>query len=609
MFRGVSFIISFCNRHNKKFIPLVFLANILKGLTPFISIIIPGIILDEIIGQSRLEILILYILILCFGNFFSTWFSSYISIIADRQKKILYNKFTLNLSENIMKTDFLHLESSSFLNSKEKAYKFIFGDGRGFMAIIDDFSNMVSNLITVIGLIGIISLLNVWVGLVMIFVIAVSSYFDYKYQKDIIDINMEKVQVERNASYFSHIIENFQYGKEMRIFNLNSWITNKYKKVLEELYNFNFKASKIVMKSYSVKLIVQLVENLFRYLYLIFSVISGSITVGNFTIYLNAMNSVSSAFKSLSNNYVKILSQEKYYDEFDKFIKLPITIDNNSKFRLEKNFEIESIEYKNVSFTYPNQTNPVLKNINLKIDKLEKIAIVGENGAGKSTFIKLLVRLYEPTEGNIYLNGMNIRDIDYNDYSKLFSTIFQDYKLFSFSIRENIALFQDYKLFSFSIRENIALEEDKDINDGSIIQSLKDSGLYRKINSLQNGIYTNIYKIFDNNGIELSGGELQKLALARSLYRNSKVIVLDEPTSSLDPNSEIQMYNNIGNLIKDKIAICITHRLSSTKFCDKILVLHKGIVLEYGTHSELVNNKGMYYNLYNAQATQFDIAL
>lgn len=251
----------------------------------------------------------------------------------------------------------------------------------------------------------------------------------------------------------------------------------------------------------------------------------------------------------------------------------------------EKDYLDAEIVFENVSFIYPNQEKKSLSNINLTIKKGERISIVGENGAGKTTFIKLLLRLYEPTEGRILFNGIDIRDIDYQDYQKIFSTVFQDYKLFAFRIIDNIT----------SLEGNEAEKE-------KVMKCLEKAGLSSKIEKLEHGLDTYLYNIYDEEGIELSGGESQKLAIARALYKDSPIVILDEPTAALDPRAEYEIYTRFLALVESKTSIFISHRLSSTKLCDRIVLFKDGSIEETGTHNELLQKGGLYAELFRMQA-------
>ncbi|MDR0636725.1 MAG: ABC transporter ATP-binding protein/permease [Treponema sp.] len=240
---------------------------------------------------------------------------------------------------------------------------------------------------------------------------------------------------------------------------------------------------------------------------------------------------------------------------------------------------------ENVSFHYPYQTEASLKNVNLTLNNKERLAIVGENGAGKTTLIKLLMRLYEPTEGRILLNGVDIREIDYRQYLSLFASVFQDFKLFAFHIVDNVTSFKD----------------GSESNLRKIRECLDKAGLLEKIDSLNKGLDTYLYKLYEEDGVELSGGEAQKLAIARALYKDAPVIILDEPTAALDPRSEYEIYTRFFSIVENKTSVFITHRLSSTRFCDKIIVLKKGKIVETGAHEELLARNSYYAELFNSR--------
>lgn len=214
------------------------------------------------------------------------------------------------------------------------------------------------------------------------------------------------------------------------------------------------------------------------------------------------------------------------------------------------------------------------------------MSIVGENGAGKTTFIKLLTRLYDPTEGEILFNGVNIKKIEYEQYMSLFSTVYQDYKLFSFSLKDNIAL-------------NLP------VDDKRIQTVLERVGLSEKLRTLPKGMDTMLYKNFAEDGFEPSGGEGQKIALARALYRDTSFVILDEPTAAWDPRAEYEMYRNFNEMVAGKTAVYISHRMSSTKFCDKVAVFTKGKLVEYGTHNDLIKKDGLYKELFDMQAQYY----
>ena len=254
------------------------------------------------------------------------------------------------------------------------------------------------------------------------------------------------------------------------------------------------------------------------------------------------------------------------------------------------NVEFEQYEFKfeNVSFKYPGHDNYVLKNINFTLKSGSKLAVVGVNGAGKTTFIKLIMKLYEPTEGRILLNGVDIRKYEREAYFKLFSPVFQNVECFALPIYQNI---------SFADEERTDMER--------VQEALEKSGLMKKISMYEKGVHTNLLKIFDENGIDLSGGERQRLAMARALYKGGKVVILDEPTAALDALAEDRMYREFEDMVGKKTSIFISHRLGSTHFCDKIAMFEDGEIVEEGTHQQLMKLNGKYAYMFNIQSQYY----
>ena len=241
------------------------------------------------------------------------------------------------------------------------------------------------------------------------------------------------------------------------------------------------------------------------------------------------------------------------------------------------------IEFQNVSFMYPNTDRYVLRNVNIKIKSGERLSVVGYNGAGKSTFIKLICRLYKPTEGRILIGGVDISTIDLADYRELLSVVFQDFQIFCLTIRDNIVMNREY-------------------DKARLDDAIEKSGLRERLALLESGVETDLWRLFDESGVELSGGEGQKVACARAYYKDAPVVILDEPTASLDPLAETRLYERFNNIIGEKTSIYISHRLASVKFCDSIAVFADGELVEHGTHRELMDADGVYAEMFRKQA-------
>ncbi|MBP5198049.1 MAG: ABC transporter ATP-binding protein [Lachnospiraceae bacterium] len=329
--------------------------------------------------------------------------------------------------------------------------------------------------------------------------------------------------------------------------------------------------------------------NALCYLFVVIKAGAGAFDVGSIVQYVGALTELVGYVGLLtwiySENKVYTRHLEKLFEYLDlpnrkKQGTLPVDADLF-------NGKDCNIEFKNVSFRYPGSDVYVLKNINTKLSIGKKQAFVGTNGAGKTTFVKLLCRLYDPTEGEILLNGTDIRQYDYEEYTKLFSFVFQDFKLFAFSLGQNIAADTSY-------------------DKGKLEECIKKVSFYDRYLQMVDGADTYLYRDISENGVEISGGEAQKIALARALYKGAPMIVLDEPTAALDPIAEAQVYEDFSNLVEDKTAVYISHRLSSCRFCGEITVFDNGNIIQKGTHAQLLNDvNGQYYALWNAQAQYY----
>lgn len=324
--------------------------------------------------------------------------------------------------------------------------------------------------------------------------------------------------------------------------------------------------------------------------YLIVAVIalSGMITVGNVIRFAGCFSKLIEAIIALIHGFSELalasrrqLSTLELIEMQDEMYKGKLPVEKRSDHEYQ-------IEFKNVSFKYPESEQYALKNLSIKLKIGEKLAIVGMNGSGKTTMIKLLCRLYDPDEGEILLNGVDIKKFKQEEYCRLFSVVFQDFILYPFPLAQNIAVNQLY---------DAALAE----------QCLRGADFGIRLSELEKGLDTYLYKDYDDSGIEISGGEAQKIAIARAVYKDAPFILLDEPTAALDPLAEYEIYTNFDKIIGTKTAIYISHRLSSCRFCEKIAVFHEGSLVQFGSHEELVEEKhGKYYELWHAQAQYYN---
>lgn len=394
------------------------------------------------------------------------------------------------------------------------------------------------------------------------------------------------VFLNRAFHYYEHeYLDGYRAGKDVRLYKQNQLIIRELDLLSAQAVQNVKNRTRAECFYESMKLFAEVLLNLFVYLFIIMRSVGGAFGVGSIVKYIGVVMELNQSCSEFMHCITILRANNDYLQHYLAFMDIKSSMKTGCK-KVDLYEPIE-IEFKNVSFQYPHSKRPVLENVNLTIKNGEHLAIVGENGSGKTTLIKLLCRLYDPTRGQILLNGVNIREYDYASYKELFSAVFQDLKLFSFTLGQNIAAGTSY-------------DQDK------VVNCLKKVGFEEKLLSMNQGTETYMYRDFDENGVEISGGEAQKIALARALYKNAPVAVLDEPTAALDPMAEEEIYRLFNQNVKDKSVIFISHRLSSCRFCDQIAVFDAGRLVQCGRHEQLLREeKGKYYHLWNAQAQYY----
>lgn len=582
MFKSFMFLLKLIWRFNKKYIFYAALFQIVTALVPLTGVVMPKYIIDELTGLQRVEYLAVYVGALVLINLVGSILLAYLEGAMFTSKSEVFSSFECMMVEKLMTCDFESLEDPGFLDIKEKAHRILYAEGQGFGAVLDHAFNIAGKVFIFAGLVGVLSTLNIWMVLVFVALVLLNSAVESRVQKRYVSWDIEKAPIERRSAYLLNIIENFEYGKEERIYGLKDFLISRVAKHLGESDAFYKRQTRELNKSQYFTAVTSFFRDAISYIYLISKVIAGSIQIGSFTMYVGAVSQFSTAMNDMMSSIVNIRRFGLYYDELNKYINMPQTMREGEK-TVDNETGEYTIKFENVSFRYPGSEIYALRNVNITITPSEKLSIVGENGAGKTTFVKLLLRLYDPTEGRILLNGTDIREFDYDEYQNLMAAVFQDFRLFSFTLKENVCF-------------------DKECSDEVVIDCLRRSGFGNKLDQLPKGIYTNVYKNFEEDGFEPSGGEGQKIALARALFKDTPVVILDEPTAALDPRAEYEMYQNFNKMSEGKTTIFISHRLSSSRFCDKIAVFAGGGIKEYGSHDELYSKDGMYHELFDMQA-------
>lgn len=569
--------------------PIYVWLNIVKilfnSLTPLINIYFPALILSQLMYGIEYSKIMIYICVIVLGNQLSLFITKFlemkIKLIDDKMSKYL----DATLNHKSMKMDYEDSENPEIKDLIERARKGMTQETQGLAESVRLISQIVSNTITFTSvfiivitaqmpILLVISMINLLVNMV---IASIGNKIENKFYE-------KNTRLNRRFSYFFYQIVHFQFAKDLRLYQAQSLVKRSEEEELQKTYKAYTQLSikrliiTIISLVYST-----IVENFIVYVLLIIAFWKKLIDVPQLTLLFTSVITFNdSLFKVVDAilYYKKVAVFQSYYIDF---MKLP---NKKRTGKLIPNPKIDSIEFRNVSFKYPRTDKYILKDINLKINKNERLSLVGLNGAGKTTLIKLLCRLYDVHEGEILVNGVNIKEYDYDAYLKLFSIVFQDFKVISFSVKENIEILED--------------------NEKKLYNVLERSGIKQRIEELPHKEKTFINKWFTEDGVEFSGGEMQKLAISRALYKEGAIVILDEPTAALDPLAEAEIYYRFNEVIGKKLTIFISHRLSSCRFADRIVVLDGQSIAEIGTHEELMRKESGYYKkMFDAQSKYY----
>jgi ABC-type multidrug transport system fused ATPase/permease subunit len=499
-------------------------------------------------------------------------------------------KLFCSLFEKTLKLDYDMLLDKEIMEKRQMAFKVV--DQGKFYDLIRDFNSFVRNLLVICGIAYIIAQIESLFLFVVVLIVIINSALTARQTRLGRDIWEQMAPSDRKLRYFISIDTDTSFAKEIRLYKMQTGLS----RMLHEVQAFDLslfgKNVSFMLFSSQVQYITAACLKALIYSYLGFKVlVQRLITVGDFSLYLSAITTFNSAIQEMISSFIAISDSGRYLKDYFDYMEFNSRYNTIGRQLPEKAAGELTFAFENVSFRYPYQTEASVKNISLTLSNRERLAIVGENGAGKTTLIKLLMRLFEPTEGRILLNGIDIKEINYDQYLSLFASVFQDFKLFAFRIADNITSLLD------GAEDGVSPAASQKIRE-----CLDKAGLLEKIDSLNKGLDTYLYKLYEEDGVELSGGEAQKLAIARALYKDAPVIILDEPTAALDPRSEYEIYTRFFEMVANKTSVFITHRLSSTRFCDRIIVLKNGEIVETGTHEELLAKNSYYAELFNMQA-------
>lgn len=485
--------------------------------------------------------------------------------------------------EKAASVDISCYEDPAFYDSYKRATEIL--TGGYFMVFGFDFAYIIASLISFFLVVGVVASIN---PVYLLFLAPVLFVFAFEIIKSKIlyKRDLEMTTNNRIKAYTQRTVFLKDYAKDIRTSNVFGVIFNRFssavKSNIEIIKKYGFKTFIFSMISSVFGEFIPIVGT---YSYASYQFLNDdSLNISGFSVVLSSINSVREATTTIADCFSEMSSMALYFQNLRDFFEYESTVKSGDKIA----DVFESLEFKNVSFKYPSSDKYSLKNVSLKINKGETVAIVGVNGAGKTTFVKLLLRFYDVTDGEILYNGINIKEYDLESLRNRFATVFQDYKTFALSVNENVLC-----------RE--CSEQDRKIAKKALIQS----GVWDKVQSLPQGADTVLTREFDDAGAGLSGGEAQKTAVARMFAKKYDIAILDEPSSALDPIAEYKMYENLISGTRDKTVIYISHRLSSAVLSDNIFVLGSGTVLESGSHDELMNSGGEYSEMFSLQASSY----
>ncbi len=567
--------------------PLFFVLETFKMLVqvaqPFLGILVTPLLVDELCTSRNVKLLITYAAILVVGEFILLLLLERLNMTLQKYQERLNNYFSMQMGLHSMSLDFQLTEDKAALDQLEKAKTGMTWYSGGVYGIAEQIFMFLGNVFKIVGFVTIITMHAPLLLIVILIYVIINGFTTSKCNEVGLAAYQRLSKINRLFGYFGWETVDFRYGKDIRLYDARRMMVRKWEKNTEES-NAAWKWQ--VDKVYPYNLIgsgTGLLRSLITYFYVGILVLRKVISIGTFTQMIEAAGALDATLGGLVWNIQELMKRCNYAYEYVLFMEYPEAIPKGTA-HVKK--DAHKIEFKNVTFAYPGTEKKVLDGINITIEPGEHLSIVGLNGAGKTTFIKLLCRLYDPTEGEILLDGRNIKEYDYQEYMEQFAPVFQDFKMFGFTLGENIA-FQD--------ADSERLDE--------LIRLVELDGMVSK---LPKGTDTRMFKIFEEDGVEPSGGEQQKLAIARALYKNAPVIILDEPTAALDPIAEYEIYRQFHTLVGDKTAFYISHRLSSCRFCDRIAVFAGGKIAEYGSHDELVDIPGgIYAKMFEAQAQYY----
>lgn len=556
-----------------------------------LNIILPMYLIDELTGAQDVRTLCWYGGLIVLNNVGMMLLTNTLQRFIKVKEEQTHDGMNKLMSEKIMNLEYSYLEDPYYLDLKERAV-FTVQNQNAISNLIIALADLISRGATLVGLIvilvslGPVLLIALLIGITaMLLIYGSVAKFQTQLMQEIIPIN-------RKYSYYLNLAMEKEVQKDVRLYKMEDMIADRIvgfsNDTCDLFEKIQIKFGKAMGQMGAVSEAIAAFSYGYVGLRTISSAFGPQLTIGALTMYVSAAINFSSMVTKFGESVVSMIQFLSWLDPYMEFMSLAEETKSTGKIPFDG--EAETIEFKNVTFTYPKAEKPVLQNVSFKIHKGEKISIVGLNGAGKSTLVKLICRMYQADSGEILINGRNIYEYEYLSYMNTISAVFQDYRLFNFTIAENISC------------------QAKECDVKEVNRLIEEVGLKEKVAELPRGIESRFGKEYDEEGIEMSGGQAQKIAIARALYKKASMVILDEPASALDPIAEAEIYEKFNSLVEDKTAIYISHRMSSSVFCDKILIIDGGTVADFDTHENLMEKtESLYYKLFQSQAENYKL--
>lgn len=579
------YLIKFIGKFDKTFLPLLFLMTAasaaVEPMWSFFNRDMVNFVLES--GKNTRLLIsmgVIFIIIMCVCSFHQVLENK----IHRSKERNINLKFDMKLNEKMLDTDYENRENPATNTMFQKAVN----AAQNFTSFYNRIAYLITNIFSVLGWSAILSTLSPWLILIVL-APTVAYYMTVHYKIKWYSSREDTfTDIERKISYAENTAKNFQNAKDIRLYNMESWFVKTMRKFIEKRLWWYKKQGSMEFKNGFIMIAIVAIRDLASYGFIALNVINGEMTPGDFMLYFSSIGEIAGSFYALLDNYANVKWLSIRISWYREYLELPDKTNRGKGEPLpEESFDIR---FENVSYQYGGADSPTLKNLNFTIKTGEKIAVVGNNGAGKTTLVKLICGIYQATGGEIYINDIPINRYNRDELYTLTAAVFQDIHIMPANIAENIAMSDEY--------------DEADLN-----YAITHSGIEEKLNSLPDGLETFLVRSVYDNAIDLSGGEMQKLALARALYKQktagSKILLLDEPTAALDPIAEQNMYLEYARFSEGKTSVFISHRLASTRFCDRIFYLENGEIAETGTHEELLKKGGEYAKIYELQSMYY----